>query len=94
MGSYLSIEPSLVDFWYGKYGKPELANPFVNGTIRFNVSRSEGLALYAFTRNHEIGVDIEQIRRIPDLDQIAEQFFSPGETAIFRSLPESAKKVA
>jgi 4'-phosphopantetheinyl transferase len=94
LSSYLSIEPSLVQFWYGQYGKPELANPFVNARIHFNMSDSQGLALFAFTRDHEIGVDIEQVRNIPEMDQIAEQFFSPEETAIFRSLPESAKKEA
>jgi 4'-phosphopantetheinyl transferase len=58
------------------------------------MSRSEGLALYAFTQDHEIGVDIEQIRCIPEMDQIAEQFFCPGEIAVFQSLPESTKKEA
>jgi 4'-phosphopantetheinyl transferase len=58
------------------------------------MSDSEGLALYAFTRDHEVGVDVERIRDIPEMDQIAERFFSTRENAIFRELPESKKKEA
>ena len=94
LGCYLSIEPGLVRFCYGKYGKPVLAETFGDATIHFNMSRSEGLALYAFTRGHEIGVDIEYVRDIAEMDEIAERFFSRGEKAVFRSLPENMKREA
>jgi len=94
LGCYLNVEPSRLQFCYGKYGKPELADTFGEGPILFNMSDSEGLALYAFTRSQEIGVDIEHIRDIPEMDQITERFFSERENAVFRSLPESKKKEA
>jgi 4'-phosphopantetheinyl transferase len=94
LGYYLNVEPSLLRFCYGKYGKPALATTFGKETILFNMSDSEGLALYAFTRGHEIGIDIEHIRDIPEMDQIAEQYFSARENAVFRSLPESKKREA
>ena len=58
------------------------------------MSHSEGLALYGFTRDHEIGVDIEHIYDIPEMEQIAEQFFSVRENAVFHGLPESKRKEA
>jgi len=58
------------------------------------LSQSDGLALYAFTRDREIGVDIEHIRDISEMEQIAEQFFSARENAVFRTLPKSKKKEA
>jgi 4'-phosphopantetheinyl transferase len=58
------------------------------------MSDSEDLAIYGFTRDHEIGVDIEHIRDIPEMDQIAERFFSARENGVFRSLPENTKKEA
>jgi len=94
LGCYLNVEPSRLQFCYGKNGKPALADTFGKGVILFNMSDSEGLALYAFTRDHEIGVDIEHIRDIPEMDQIAERFFSARENAVFRSLPESKKREA
>ena len=94
LGFYLGIEPSALQFCYGKNGKPALVDAFGNGTIHFNISRSEGLALFAFTRGREIGVDIEHIRDIPEMEQIAERFFSAKENGAFRTLPESKKKEA
>lgn len=94
LGYYLNVEPGQLQFSYGKNGKPALANKFGEGTIRFNTSHSRALALYAFTRDHEIGVDIEQIRDIPDMEQIVERYFSIRENAIFRTLPKSNKREA
>ena len=94
LGCYLSVEPSQVQFCYGKHGKPALADTFGNERIHFNLSHSEGLALYAFTQDHEIGVDIERIRDIPEMDQIVERFFSVNENALFQTLHEVRKKEA
>ena len=94
LGSYLGVDPKALQFTRGKRGKPMLCDLFANGSIHFNMSHSEGLALYGFTRDHEIGVDIEFVRNIPEMDHIAEQFFSKRENDVFRSLPESKKKEA
>lgn len=94
LGCYLSIEPGAVRFCYGRNGKPRLADTFGNGTIHFNQSHSEGLALYGFTRDREIGVDIEHVREFPEMEQVAEQVFSVRENSVFRALPKSYKKEA
>jgi len=94
LGPYVGVEPNELRFIYGKRGKPMLADVFANGSIHFNMSHSEGLVLYGFTRDHEIGVDIEFIRDIPEMDKIAEQFFSKKENDVLRSLPDSKKKEA
>jgi 4'-phosphopantetheinyl transferase len=92
LGRYIGVEPKELRFIHGKRGKPMLDDVFANGSIRFNMSHSEDLALYGFTRDREIGVDIEFLRDIPEMDQIAERFFSKKENVVFRSLPESKKK--
>ena len=94
LGYYLGVEASRLQFCYGKNRKPALADKFGKGIILFSMSDSEGLALFAFTRDREIGVDIERVRDIPEMDQIAEQFFSVRENAVFCALPESKKKEA
>ena len=94
LGCYLRVEPSRVQFCYGKHGKAELSDALGKRNIFFNMSDSEGLALYAFTRSHEIGVDIESIREISEMDQIAQSFFSSGENAVFCSIPNGKKKEA
>jgi len=94
LGCYLGVEPNAVRFWYENNGKPRLAGMSGKGAIYFNLSHSEGIALYGFTRNHEIGVDIEYMRDISEMDQMVEQFFSVREKRVFRTLPENQKKEA
>jgi 4'-phosphopantetheinyl transferase len=94
LGFYLNFEPSQLKFCYGKNGKPALADTFGKGRICFNLSKSDGVALFAFTGDREIGVDIEKIRDIPEMEQIAENFFSVRENEVFRALPRSEKQEA
>ena len=91
---YLGVEPGQIQFCYGKNGKPDLADTLGKGTIHFNLSLSEGVALYAFTRDREIGVDIELIRNIPEMEPIVAQYFSAGENDVFSALPKSKRKEA
>src|SRR5437879_1295631 len=79
LGECLGVEPQVVDFRYGPRGKPELAARFDRAGLRFNASHSEGLGLYAVTTWRRIGVDIERVRPIPDLESIAQRRVSPHE---------------
>ena len=40
----------------------------------------------------EIGIDIETIREIPEMEQIVERLFSDTEKKVFYALPENKKK--
>jgi 4'-phosphopantetheinyl transferase len=60
--------------------------------VRFNASHSGGLALFAITLDREIGVDIEHVRPMRDLEGIAARFFSTRETADLMSLPEDQRE--
>lgn len=85
LSSYLGIEPSQVQFRYGPYGKPYLSGR--NGCpLRFNLTHSHELTLCAVAYDREIGVDLEHIRSIPDIDQIADDHFTARENAALRAL--------
>ena len=86
VGRYLAVAPHEVTFVYGPNGKPALA-PRATATspLFFNVAHSEGVALYAFTRVGEIGIDLELIRDLPDWEQVAEAAFSTHELAQLRA---------
>lgn len=94
LGHYLNVESGRLQFCYGKNGKPALADKFGEAAIRFNMSCSEAIALYAFTSDYEIGVDIERIRDISEMEQIAKRFFSTRENAVFHTLSKSERKEA
>ncbi len=82
----LGVEPRAVGLQYGAHGKPELAAPFDQIGLQFNASRSASLAIYAMTKQRRVGVDIERLRPLSDLDEIAEHVFSPREREALRQL--------
>ncbi|MGB7602065.1 MAG: 4'-phosphopantetheinyl transferase superfamily protein [Candidatus Sulfotelmatobacter sp.] len=91
LAAFLVTQPSKLNFSYSKYQKPFLGPGNAESGITFNVSHSGGIALYAFARRREIGVDVEQIRRDIDVESIAHRFFSPSERKQLGALPEFEK---
>ena len=92
LGRYLGIEPDAIRFFYEKNGKPRLQNTSGDAVIKFNLSHSEGLALYVFARDYEVGIDLEYICEISEMELIVEQFFSAKEKIVFGTLPASGKQ--
>ncbi len=92
LGQYLKIEPGQLQFCYNPYGKPALARTFGRDALRFNMSHSYGLALFAVTCGREIGVDLERLRPHLADEQIAERFLSPREAAALRALPTNMRQ--
>jgi 4'-phosphopantetheinyl transferase len=91
---YMGVGPDRLQFSYGPYGKPILDAGLGADRLCFNMAESEGYALFAFAKGTEIGIDIEQIREIPEMDQIVGLFFSEAEQAAFASLLPQEKKRA
>ena len=91
LANYTNIEADRITFGYGRNGKPYLLEKFSREKIRFNLSHSNGYALFAFSCEREIGVDIEHICEFADMDKVADQVFSTNEMAILRSIPKPEK---
>ncbi|MCA9945464.1 MAG: 4'-phosphopantetheinyl transferase superfamily protein [Anaerolineales bacterium] len=94
LGSFLQLPARQIAFVYGEHGKPELAAELAISGLRFNISHAQGVALLAFARQREVGVDIEQVRPLEDGEQIAERFFSANEVAVFTAVPPEQKPQA
>jgi 4'-phosphopantetheinyl transferase len=82
LGRYLHTSPRAVELAYGEHGKPYVTTE----PLRFNLAHSQELALYAFARHRELGIDVEYIRPLEDYEQIAERFFSASETEALQAL--------
>lgn len=87
LSRYLSLNAREIRFCYGINGKPALIAEQDGKRLRFNLSHSQGLAIYAVTQNRDIGVDIEYIHPNFLWKEIAERFFSSQENAMLRTLP-------
>jgi 4'-phosphopantetheinyl transferase len=90
LGEVLAADPREVAFTYSAYGKPALAGP-AHDAVRFNVSHADGLGLIAVTHARDVGIDIERIRMLDDLDRLSRTVFSAAELSAFDRLPASAR---
>jgi 4'-phosphopantetheinyl transferase len=93
LAAYLGVRPRALRFSYAEKGKPGLEES-QRSSLSFNLAHSGGMAIYAFSRHREIGVDLEFIREDLADEKIAERFFSKREIADFRNMPAELRKRA
>jgi 4'-phosphopantetheinyl transferase len=83
LAHYLGHPPNEIQLIYRPKGKPILRD---SSQIDFNASHSGQMALYAFTVGCELGIDVEQLRKLDDAESIAARFFSTAEASELLSL--------
>ena len=62
--------PAIEEFTLSQYGKPTYAT----GEINFSISHAGDMVVAAFCIGHNVGIDIENIRSMPDLSDIVVDF--------------------
>jgi 4'-phosphopantetheinyl transferase len=87
LARYLHIEAHTLQFRYGPQGKPFLVHNQMVSPIQFNLAHSQRFALYAIAHTRDVGVDLEQVRFLPNAKQLAQQFFSNYERTTLGSIP-------
>jgi 4'-phosphopantetheinyl transferase len=93
LARYLGLDPASLQFSYNPYGKPAL-QPQATGSLCFNLSHSQGLALFAFARRVDIWVDLEHMRVDFNHLELADRFFSSRELVELRALPPALRPQA
>lgn len=88
----LDVRPEAIRYEGGINEKPRLAAGL--GPLELSLSHSGAVGLLAVTRDRPVGVDLEQMREMPDALMIAQQHFTPAETDALRSLPPNARPAA
>lgn len=86
LSRYLDTAPEVIEFSYAEHGKPSLKN---NSKFHFNLSHSRDMAAYAFSRDLEMGVDIEFMRPQKRLQGMIQHIGSAKEQTELKSLPEA-----
>jgi len=86
LGRYLSADPHTLHFDHGPKGKPQLADPN-HQHLAFNLSHSGELALVGLTLKPAIGVDVEELRPLRDMLNLAKHTFAPSEYETLNALP-------
>ncbi len=67
---------------------------FVSGGVLFNVAHSKDLAVFAFTHNRRVGVDVELLRPLTHLTGVAELTLAPSEAADLELVPAGDRPAA
>jgi 4'-phosphopantetheinyl transferase len=94
LGRYLNCEPSKLEFAYSAQGKPELLGEFSKSGFHFNLAHSENAALFAITRIGQIGIDIEHVRAVKNVDDLVARFFCARENKSFQKISDEEKPAA
>lgn len=94
LAEYLSLSPLELSFAYGAFGKPRLSPRADHARVEFNLSHSGDIAILAITRGPAVGVDVEQVIQVSDLQEMARRFFSAYENAALNKIPSDARHFA
>lgn len=90
LAAYLQVSPANLQLMANPAGKPFLAIQ----PLQFNLSHSGGKMVLGISQCDQIGVDIQEMYPISNLDAVIRSYFSAGEAAYLASLPgESRRKV-
>jgi 4'-phosphopantetheinyl transferase len=91
LARYLDRGPARISFEYGVRGKPNVSK---SRQIDFNLTHSAGMAAVAVTTGCALGIDLEHLRSMPDLEEIAGRYFCPEEAAEILSLAPGEREQA
>jgi 4'-phosphopantetheinyl transferase len=78
LGFHLGLEPGQLAFDSGSFGKPGLVADAGCGA-RFNLSHSGDMVAIAVRRGGEVGIDVEVVRTIDEMEAIARDYFAAAE---------------
>ncbi len=87
LAKYLSQPASEIAIRRSARGKPQVVAGNNDQPLQFSVSHSADHMLVAVTRGDDVGVDLERMTRLADVERIAARFFARGEYDALLALP-------
>lgn len=93
LGGCLGVDPRAVVLAYGAHGKPAVAAPIGDRNLQFSLAHSAHLAVYAVSVNCPVGIDVECMRALSEMDRLAERTFSRRECAALQRLPPALRSI-
>jgi len=94
LASYCDADAAILSFARNRHGKPYLV-PRPNGPdLQFSVSHSGNCCMLAVRLDHAIGIDVEKVRDLPQVVDIAQSYFTPAESRVLAALQGTAQRDA
>ena len=92
LASYCDADAAGLAFARNRHGKPYLISRAKDPDLRFSVSHSGDYCLLALRRERDIGVDVEQVRDLPESITIASSYFTRAESEALAVLQGVAQR--
>ena len=89
LAGYLRSEPRAMQFCTGEFGKPYLTNS--SHSLEFSVTHSQSMALIAVTQAGSVGVDLECVRPLSDLELMIDSCLSDSEKSELEVFPSASR---
>ena len=87
LSSHTNLEANKLLFAYSMHGKPSL----VNSSIQFSLSHSQNVAVYVISPSVHVGIDIEIMRPLTELNNLAEKVLPKDVLASFHQTSAEKK---
>jgi 4'-phosphopantetheinyl transferase len=94
LASYVEVAPAALSFGESAHGKPFVAAPDAGRALRFSLSHSGDIAVVAVSRGRDVGVDVERVRPLDDLEGFSARYFSPAERDALGHVPSADRLCA
>lgn len=94
IGGYLDTDPLALKFGSGERGKPFLREIPGRSVPQFNMTHANGVALYAFSMDQAVGVDIERVDRKTRVERVSKRYFTERESDAITNLNPECRKEA
>jgi 4'-phosphopantetheinyl transferase len=88
LSHYLAIDASQLTLAVGPIGKLHLPPP---EPLKFNATHSGDMVLVALTRDADVGVDVEHLRRVTKYEELAQRYYCEREIATLQALPPESR---
>jgi|GEM_PF-4846180 len=85
----LKEKPGDLIFSENSHGKPRMGESWEARHYHFNLSHSGGIVVIALAKKHEVGVDVEISRPMPDALELASRYFTQQEFQLLEEVTES-----
>ena len=87
LAGFTGASPASLRFRYGTSGKPSLAGH----EIHFNISHSAEVGLFAFAPDRAVGIDVENLRPVRRLLDVAQRFLSEDDVRSLAAAPPNER---
>ncbi len=94
LARYCDTDAAMLTFACNRQGKPYLIPQADGPNLQFSVSHSGDCCMLALRLDYTIGIDVEEVRDLPQAINIAKSYFTPAESRALAALQGAAQREA